>query len=74
MTDLAEPYIERLQCLECVYELESAVERDGRTAMEFINADGTEITVLRAVLVCPICGEKKKFYSEPLSGVRLGIV
>ena len=69
-----QPYLEYLHCLECNYVLWAAMEHEGRTAMEFVNVDGTKITVFRAELVCPICGAKKKFYSEPLSGIRIGAV
>lgn len=69
-----QPYIEYLHCLDCGYVLWTSVENEGRTSMEFINVDGTKIIMFRAVLICPICGAKKKFYSEPISGVRIGVV
>ena len=71
---IGQPYVEHLQCLECGYVLWTVVENDGWTSLEFMNTDETEITIFRATLKCPICGAKRPFYSEPLSGKRLGIV
>ena len=66
MTEVKQPYIERLQCLACGYELWTVMEHEGRTSMAFTSIDGTKITVFRAVLECPICKAKREFYSAPL--------
>ena len=63
-----QPYLEHFKCLECSCSLGPVVEHEGRTAMKFINSDGTNVAAFRAVFECPICGAKRTFYSEPLSG------
>jgi len=71
---IEQPYLKYLHCLECNHILAMVMEHDGRTSIELTFAGGTEVTIFRALLICPICGAKKNFYSEPLSGVRIGIV
>jgi len=68
-----QPYLEYLHCLECDYVLSTVTEYEGRTSIAFVNVDGTELTIFRALLIRPNCGAKREFYSDPLSGVRLGI-
>ena len=63
MTETQQPYLEYLHCLECGYVLGPVVEHEGRTSMQFINTDGAEIVVSRAVIECPICKAKRDFYS-----------
>lgn len=58
-----QPYLEYLHCLECGYVLGPVVEYLGRTAMRFINSDGTNITAFRALFECPICKAEREFYS-----------
>jgi len=74
MTDLAEPYLDHLHCLKCGYVFSEVIEHEGRTAISLMLVDGTESKIFRATLTCPICGAERKFYSEPLSGIRIGVV
>lgn len=75
MTDIGgDPYHEYLYCLDCNTKLSTVTERDGRTAIVITSKNGTEVAIFRAELICSICGETRKFYSELISAVRLGIV
>lgn len=69
-----EPYLDYLHCLECGYVLCTVVENEGRTAIDFTVVDGTKLIIFRAVMVCPACKAKREFYSEPMSGKRIGVV
>ena len=64
-----QPYLEYLHCLECGYSLGPVVEHEGRTAMGFVNVDGSEITAFRMIFKCPICGAKREFFSDKIPAI-----
>ena len=63
---MADPYLERLQCLECGYVLCELTEHEGRTSIAMATEDATEVIVFRAVIRCPHCWAKRKFFSVPI--------
>ena len=57
-----------LSCLSCGLALAPVYEHKGRTVLRFDHA-----FIWRAELVCPRCGAERRFVSDPMSAVRLGI-
>ena len=66
---MTEPYLERLQCLECGYIIATVTEYEGRTAIQIVTDDATEVIVFRAAIKCPNCWAKRHFYSSKIGAV-----
>jgi len=66
------PYLNLLSCKTCRAPLASVTEFGGRTALILFTREGHPCLAFRARLHC-LCGAERRFFSMPMSGVRLGL-
>jgi len=68
----APQYSRPFRCLACGATLAWVRERKGRTVLTLYSS-GSAMWGYRVEVECPRCGEVRRFNSDPVSAVRLGL-